>query len=313
MPTLSGVRIVSMITVLTGNNSFEITRAINQIARSFDGVTEKFEGSNLEVAQLPDLLQGGTLFANERLVIIKDVSENQRIWETLPDWITRVSDDVHLVLVETKPDKRTKTYKDLQKNTEIKTFLAWGDRDTFIAEKWVADEAKRQNITIDKKCIQLLVERVGLDQWLLFHALEKLSILDEVTPDVIGRTIIANPTENVFNLFDCALRGDVKKVHEMIQILERTEDPYRTFGLLSGQVVQLATLVVADKKPSEVATDIGTHPYALGKLAPYAKKFGKKDVQKMTKLFADTDREMKSSAIDPWLLVEKTLTKTASF
>ncbi len=302
-----------MITVLTGNNSFEITRAIDQIVRSFDGVAEKFEGSNLEVAQLPDLLQGGTLFANERLVIVRDVSDNQRIWETLPDWTTRVSDDVHLVLVETKPDKRTKTYKDLQKNVDIKTFSAWGDRDTFIAEKWVAEEAKKQSVIIDKKSVQLLVERVGLDQWSLFHALEKLSALDEVTPEVIERTIIANPTENVFNLFDCALRGDIKKVHQMIQTLERTEDPYKTFGLLSGQVVQLATLVMTDKKPSEVAADIGAHPYTLSKLAPYAKNMSKKDVQKMIKMFADTDIEMKSSATDPWLLIEKTLIKTASF
>ena len=101
-----------MITVLTGDNSFELTRAIDEIVRTFDGVAEKFEGGDLELSQLPDLLQGGTLFASERLVIVREVSENKALWDALPDWLGRVSDDVHVVLIEPKPDKRTKTFKD---------------------------------------------------------------------------------------------------------------------------------------------------------------------------------------------------------
>ena len=71
--------------------------------------------------------------------------------------------------------------------------------------------------------------RVGLDQWQLFHALEKLAVLGDITPEIIEQTIEANPTENVFNLLDAALRGDARKVHDMIGTLERTQDPYMTF------------------------------------------------------------------------------------
>lgn len=299
-----------MITVLTGDNSFERARALEAIRARFAGVPEQYDGEDLELSQLPDLLLGGTLFSNERLVIIKGLSENKKLWDVLPEWLEKTDTDTHVVLIEPKPDKRTKTYKELKKNANVQEFLSWGDRDVMTAEKWVVDEALRQDLVLDKKLAQQLVARVGLDQWQLFHAIEKLAVLDKVDADTIERVIEANPTENVFNLLDAALRGDSKKVTAMIRTLQISQDPYMTFGLLSGQVFQLATLAVTDKPAGEIASAIGAHPYALGKLAPYAKKLGRSGARRILVIFADADAAMKSSATDPWLLVERALIKT---
>ena len=88
-----------MITVLTGDNSFEVSRALAKIERVFDGTPEKIDGSTLELKQLPDLIMGGTLFASTRLVVIKNLSENKSVWTDFSAWLPRVSDDVQLVLV----------------------------------------------------------------------------------------------------------------------------------------------------------------------------------------------------------------------
>lgn len=300
-----------MITVLTGDNSFELTRALNATVADFSGVAEKYDGSELELSRLPDLLLGGTLFSTERLVIIKSLSENKALWEVLPEWLEKTDSDIHVVLIEPKPDKRTKTFKDLKKHANVREFTQWGDRDLFAVEKWVVDEAKNQGFTLDRKLAQQLVARVGLDQWQLFHAIEKLAVLGEVTAEMIEEHIDANPTENVFNLLDAALRGDSKKVSQMIRTLQLSQDPYMTFGLLSGQVFQLATLASTDKPAAEVASAIGAHPYALGKLAPHAKRLGRGGARRIVKIFADTDVAMKSTGHEPWLLVEHALVKTA--
>lgn len=301
-----------MITVLTGENSFEVTRALKKIVADFAGVAEKFDGDSLELAQLPDLLLGGTLFATERLVVIRNLSENKQLWEVLPTWLEKASSDTHVVLVEPKPDKRTKTYKDLKKYAQVQEYNPWSERDVMQAEKWVAEEAKRQGLTLDRKLAQQLVARVGMDQWQLFHAIEKLAVLDEVTAEIIEQLIEANPTENVFNLLDAALRGDVRKVSDMIRTLRLGQDPYMTFGLLGSQVFQLAALAVSDKPSGEIAKDIGAHPYALGKLAPHAKKLRRSGTKRLVQIFADTDTAMKSTATDPWILIEQALIKTAS-
>ena len=300
-----------MITLLTGDNSFEIGREIARIEAGFEGESEHIDGSELDLRQLPDLLMGTTLFADKRQVVIKNLSENKSVWTDLGQWLPRVSDDIDLVLIDAKPDKRTLTYKELKKVAKVIELHKWSDRDTDVAEKWLINEAGRMGVQIDRKAAQLIVRRVGLDQWQLFHALDKLSLVDIVTPEVIESVIDISPSENVFNLFDAALRGDRRLVVDMISSLQLTEDPYRLFALLSGQAFQLAAVAVAGSTDT-VASDLGVHPYAISKLSHLAKKLGRPGSRKIIGAFASADDDMKLSRADPWLLIEQALLKVAS-
>lgn len=298
-----------MITVLTGNNSFEIQEELHRLVNSFDGHAEKIDGTLLELKDIPDLLMGRTLFSEKRLIIIKDLSQNSRVWEKLPEWTPRISDDIQLVLVDEKLDKRLTAYKELKKVADIREFNNWGERDYALAETWTQQRAESLGMKLDKKLVHHIVERVGLDQWQLAQALEKLSLLDAITPGIIESTIDANPAENVFQLFETALEGDRKKVHEMIQTLELTEDPYKLFALLSSQVFQLAAVAYAGEGENP-AKDMGIHPYVATKLSRHAKKVGKSGAGRMIKTFAQADADMKLSKADPWLLIEKALATT---
>jgi len=295
-----------MITVLTGNNSFEISEALRATARDFDGVAEKIDGSTLELRNIPDLLMGSTLFADKRLVIIRDLSQNSSVWEKLPEWLARISDDIQLILVDEKLDKRTTTYKELKKAVTIQEFNSWSDRDWGVAENWFARRAVDAGLTLDKKIVHQIVDRVGLDQWQLAQALEKISLLDEITSDAIEATIDASPSENVFQLFETALEGKRQKLHAMIATLELTEDSYRLFALLSSQVVQLAGVATAgpDDNPSK---DLAIHPFVASKLARHAQSLGRGGVARVVTIFAQADADMKRSKGEPWLLIEKAL------
>lgn len=300
-----------MITVLSGDNTFEVERTLKEIEHGFEGKAERIDGAEVSTGQLPDLFMGTTLFASKRLVIVRGLSLNKKMWTELPEWLPRIADDVHVILVEPKLDKRTKTYKILQKESRIQEFLLWGERDTAKAEQWVAGEATRQGFALDKKSAHHIVTRIGVDQWLLYQALVKLAVLEKVNEEVIDRVIEATPQENVFLLFETALKGDVSGVAHRVAGLSATEDPFRLFGLLGGQAFQLAALVLADKSSSEIARDIGVHPFALSKLAPYAKRMGRGGVRQVTEYFAEADKGIKTSAVDPWLLIERALVKVA--
>jgi len=300
-----------MITLLIGENSFEIERALDEIANDFNGNIEKIDGIQLQLTHLPDILMGISLFNTARTVVIRNLSSNKSIWTVFGDWLSKLSSDIHLVLVEPKPDKRTATFKLLKDYANVKEFQPWAERDTIKAEKWVIAEAKKQGFELNTKCVQLLVQRVGIDQWQLFHAIEKLSLIDVISVDNIKDIIEANPTENVFNLFETALRGDIDELKKMIQILERLEDVYRLSALLFTQVFQLAVIVSATKT-DDVAKGFGIHPYVISKLTPIAKRLGKNGISKIVAIFAQTDNDMKLSKADPWLLVESALMKVAS-
>lgn len=300
-----------MITVLSGDNSFEIDRALQRLTAGFEGAIERVDGAALELAQLPDLVMGGTLFSTTRLVVVRGLADSKTVWAALPDWLPRVSEDVRVVLVEGKLDKRTKTYKELKAAADLQEFTSWTERDTGSAVQWVVREATGLGMALDKKSAQLLVERVGLDQWQLYQALQQLSVLDAVDEMAIARLIEASPAENVFNLFEAALRGDTRRVGDMLRTLELTEDPFMLFGLLSGQAFQLFALAASSKPAAEVAKDIGAHPFALSKLAPYANRLGSGGAHQVVRVFAEADEAMKLGG-EPWLLVERALIKTAA-
>lgn len=300
-----------MIQFFLGENDFEMKRHLDEMMRSFDGHVERIDGREVEIGQLSDLLTGATLFQDKRLVIISRLSENKAVWDVLPEWLERLAIDTSVVLVEPKPDKRTVTYKSLIKKVERQEFPLWTNKDTTKAVQWVLDEAMRQDVPLTKSHAQQIVERVGIHQWGLFQAIQKLALVDEITSEHIEEIIERRPEENVFALFETALRGDFDRTRQLISTLRLTNDAYQTFGLLSSQVLQLTALARASKPASEVAKDIGAHPYVLSKLSHYAERLGASDIQNIVAAAADADRQMKSSGLDPWLLIEKFLMKIA--
>lgn len=300
-----------MITLLTGENSFEIQRELDKIAADFDGEAERIDGGILQLNQLPDVLMGASLFVSSRLVIIRGLSENKAIWPVFGDWLSRVSDDIHLVLVEPKLDKRTSTYKALVEKADVKEYLPWSERDYIKAEKWLQTEAKKLQIEMDTKCVQFLVQRVGVDQWQLSQSLNKLSLIDQISIESICDTTEPNPIENVFDLFEAAVNCDTDKLKLKLAIIEQTEDAHRLLALMSSQVFQLLAVAFAgpDDNP---AKDLGIHPFVVSKMTPLAKRLGKQKVAQIVNIFAECDDDMKISRAEPWLLLERALFKVSN-
>jgi len=299
-----------MITWLVGENSFEIREALKIFEASLDGVAEHIDGRELALNQLPELLMGVSLFATERLVIISDISQNTALWEKLPDWLPRVSDTIHLVFVDTKPDKRTTSYKALKAAAELREFAIWTDRDTQKAEQWVSARAQAAGLKLEPKAVRHLVERVGLDQWQLAQALNVLQLVDVPNVETIDAVIPLNPRENIFQLFETALEGKPTQVADQLKVLTLQEDPYALFALLTSQALTLAAVTYAGTEDDPVK-DFAIHPFVASKLTKHGKKLGKHKVGRIVKAFAQTDTDMKRSKAEPWILIERLLLEVA--
>lgn len=301
-----------MITLLTGENSFEIKRTLDQIVSDFNGQPERFEGTDISASQLADILMGSTLFSDKRLIIVRSLSENKPIWDVLPSWMDKIGEHINLVLVDPSPDKRTKSFKEISKNARVVEHKMWGEYEGPKVEEWAINEAKKSGITLDKDVISALVRRVGHDPWRISNALQKISFVNEPTREHVEKLVDAEPQEKVFNLINAAFTGDVHNISRMIADLRQTQDPYMTLGLLIGQVYMIAVLVSSSVSESVVAKDFGVHPYSIKNLASHAKKLNKKEVKKIINVFAQIDNNIKTSSVDPWIHIENALIKIAS-
>jgi len=295
-----------MITWLVGENTFEVREALKALEASFDGTIERIDGFELTLARVPDLLMGMSLFSTKRLVVISDISQNSALWEKLPEWLPRVNDDIHLVFIDAKPDKRTTSYKALKAVADVQEFPVWSDRDAQKAAQWVEERARTLGLKLERTVLTHLVARVGLDQWQLAHALDTLSLLDTITLETVDEVIPPNIHENIFQLFETALEGKPVQVATKLDTLSMQEDPYALFALLSSQALTLAAVTYADDTENPVK-DFAIHPFVASKLARHGKRLGKNRVGQIVEAFAKTDADLKRSKAEPWLLIERVL------
>ena len=102
------------------------------------------------------------MFTLERTVIISRLSDNSALWAELPE--IAVSGSTEVILLESKLDKRTKTYKWLRKNAEIYEFTPLNERQKPRLAKWCVDEARKQGSKLSAVQAETLIDRLGYDQ-----------------------------------------------------------------------------------------------------------------------------------------------------
>ncbi|MDO8335806.1 MAG: DNA polymerase III subunit delta [Candidatus Saccharibacteria bacterium] len=297
-----------MISLLYGENDFELKNYLKKIINDFSdkNAIEKIDGNDIVADNLADLLSGMSLFSTSRLIVIYDASQNKEVWEKMLDYIDT---ETQLILVEPNPDKRTKTFKQLQKSTEVKEFKNLNENE---AKNWLLNEAKNRIVDLSPALAEKVVARAGVDQWKLHFALQKLVNVAEINEQSINEQIEPSAQSNVFALIDASLQKSPRKVHEMVDDVSQNEDPYFFFGLLSSQIFQLVTLSVSDKKPAEVAADLGVHPYPLQKLSSISRQLNRGDLKNISSIIAQCDDQIKRSGAEPWLLIEQALVKIAN-
>jgi len=103
--------------------------ARKQIDRQLGDDYEIIEGESLTVGDMPSVLLGASLFAAERAILVKDLSENKECWGALPQYVAECPHNV--VIWETRLDKRSAAYKELSKDkaVEFKEFKLAEDPD----------------------------------------------------------------------------------------------------------------------------------------------------------------------------------------
>lgn len=295
-----------MITVLTGSNTYAIAEELQAAAEHFSGEVERYDGTELEPRHLPDLFMGATLFSPERLIILRDTASNKTLWGELEQWIERTPAETEIFLVESNPDKRTRTFKLLQKHATIHDHKELGAAELV---EWLIGHGRTLGTDLSPDIARYLVSYAGKDQWRLRSELEKLCLADKpITQEVIQDIVEPYPEATAFELLDSAFRHDSATVDRLVTLLSGREDPYQFFGLLSSQVLALLALTTGEgKRPADIARDLGLHPFVISKLAPIAKQLGRPRVEKLVDNLAYCDIRIKTSGVNPWQQLRLTL------
>lgn len=301
-----------MISLLTGDNHYAAAQQVRQLVAAADEGTEviRLNGDDLSADDLTQQLSGISLFSSRRLVIIKSLAGNKPAWERLDDLLDAVDDDLHLVLVEPTADKRTRSYKHLQKLAKITDFSQPNEAQLV---SWLQASAREQGTNIEPEAARFMVHYVGADQARLSSELDKLVLVaSSITRADIEQYCEPTPQASAFEVVEAGLGGQRDKLSQELAVLMRSEDPYRFFGLLSSQVGVLAACSAAGQRSQQqIASDCKIHPFVVQKSLPVARRLGAAQVKRIIRLVADCDRQMKTSPEEPWRLIELAMMRMA--
>jgi len=307
-----------------GENDFARLSQIEAVVTKFSEQHGAAAITRLDASatESPDLLAeivNINLLAPRRLIIVKDADHDRKTWETLGENLLRVPDETDLIIIATKPDKRTKTFNSLLKSAKTREFSNLNPQEM---KNWLRQEVQAAGLKIDAAAIDELLIITGGDsdqQARLATEIAKLRALDRsVDVDLVRQIVEPNLATNAFAILNLAIAGNRRAVTiELKNLREAGEDANKFFGLLASQIFALASAVFAGTD-AETARNLKIHPFQLMKMRDLADELGdaaeqKQRVRKITQIFADTDAKMKlSRAEDAWVLIETSLAKIIS-
>lgn len=111
-----------MIKIFYGENRM---KAQAEIRRFLGDEYEVIDGVSLAVTDLPSLLMGGSLFTQERAILIRDLAENKEVFGEIDKYLNTPH---KVVILEVKIDKRSAVYKSLKDRVEFREFVMPKDR-----------------------------------------------------------------------------------------------------------------------------------------------------------------------------------------
>ena len=295
-----------MIYLLHGDNEFEKRAALAALVGDADVMRR--DGEALTLADIQEITIGQTLFTQSSVYVISRLSDNPDIWLRLPE--ISFDDDNTIILVENKLDKRTKTYKWLQKTAKTQEFVPLGDRQKPQLVSWCEVQARERGYKLTRKQIGMLIDRLGLDQLRLSNFLDQLALAEKITDALINDLVPLARSENVFDLFVAALSKDYETAHSIISYLESesgVDGAYQTMGLLASQATNLVALVLSGGDNKLVAADFSVNPYVLQRLSSSVRASNVERLKQINNALFQADLQMKTTGVNPWLLIETAL------
>lgn len=311
-----------MIYLIVGTNAYRVQHELQQLVKSLGVRPEKIDAASLDLNKLADTVRGLNLFQERRLIIVEHLSERKDLWDKLGEWASDIAVETYLVLIEPRPDKRTKTFKILQKTAKLVEAMPLTDRQRPAAEKWLLDYASEHGVRLTKTQASNMIARAivadeksrsaEIDQLQLTHAVAALKNTVKIDDAAIATVLPPAREFSVFDIIELAVCGKTANLRSALDELRRSDDVYKVAPLVWSQWSQLVLLAKAEAAGASDTIDLGMHPFVAKKLRPLARQLSPKDLAELTELAAERDYQMKTSSVNPWAVLEDFLFRVAS-
>lgn len=236
---------IAMITtafLFTGENTYTLRQEYIRWKTSF---VEKywrdslfvFNSENWDFWAVRQALYAWGLFVTKKMIVLewipKDLSQDWGLWADKIDQFIEdfsrnaqyLSQDTMVIFICSKPDKRTKSYKWLAENIQVKSFDPLKDSEV---RSFIKEQIKPYSFW--EGVADYFFEKVGNDLYRIVNEIEKLKywVPDEkvISKEDVDNYVFWMVEANVFSLFDTLFLDPQKAV----KMLEKMQDEWKDWN-----------------------------------------------------------------------------------
>ncbi len=290
-----------MITSLVGPNIFLVQHQKNVIKNTYvaehtDIGLESIDGQEVAYERIAEAVQSLPFLATKKLVVLQDPSANKQFLENMEALFSDIPEVTDVVIVESKPDKRTSYYKWLKKHTD---FHEYSELDARGLAQWIVEFAKELGSVISMQDALYLVDRVGANQQLLSQEVQKLSLNGQkITQATIDTLTEKTPHSKIFDLLDAAFAGQSREALRLYAEQRQARvEPQEILAMMGWQLRQIALVKTAGDK-HDVVSEAKMSPYSANKAKRVAQGISYNHLRQLVEGIVRLDVTSKSQPID---------------
>ncbi|HRU50063.1 MAG TPA: DNA polymerase III subunit delta [Candidatus Absconditabacterales bacterium] len=305
----------------------ELYRRVSNFTQKFGNDSVSFfHVENWDEGKAKQSIYGGGLFSTKTLTVIDGlptgtdrfgftVSQVENFIDEFLQKKGEIPAENLLVFANSKPDKRSRLYKFLKDNANIKEFKTMDNAGLKIYIK-----QELGNLKISDSVLQKFIQKVGVELYRINSEIDKLKYyceynsLSEITENLVDEVVFGFVDSQVFELLDYLLKDKTKA----IKFLQKMQNQGLNRNAISGVLYWSLRLYIAvyhfakngitDLKA--IATQSGINSYSLHqnvKNIPLIQKNGTK-LENMYKKLIELDFDIKNGKAEEesfWLETKK--------
>ena len=274
-----------------------------------------FEGVKQDIGQIRLTLETPPMMAEKKMILIKDSAifksasdEQKEFWQ---EALSNLSDDVCLIFLEDKVDKRSVLYKALAKTGEV---VECAYLQGVELTNWVARGCRAAGKTIGEKEIDYLLSNCDAGMNNIKRELEKLFAFcdnGKITIADIDKIVTKMPQNRVFEMINDMMKKNGQGVFEKLYELKTLKES--AFGVLAllcinfEKIMRVKLMLEKGMPYKTVAANLKIFSSQMYVFSDAAKKFSKSFLRKAICKTAQIDFDIKSGKIKDWLALEQFL------
>ena len=276
-----------------------------------------FSGKDISESEVISQAETMPFFADRRVILVEDSGFFKNRTEGLAEYLEKLPDYLTLIFSEEEIDKRTRTFKMMQKHGHVTEF-AQQKEDALI--RWILTRMKREGKMIRSSDMQHFLAAAGTDMGNIDNELEKLLSYCADKQVITGADIdaVCSPqiTNQIFDMVRAVAEHRQKDALDLYyDLLALKEKPMRILYLISRQfqqLMQISDLSRSGFPQTEIAAKAGVPPFVVKRSMGLLRRYSEDMLCSILQSLAQAEEDVKTGRLDETLSVEMAIVRLSA-